>query len=99
MYLRKVNLLNHRVNIFIETDIFVMPVNLKITGRIICKWLKFHLKTVFLAATYSSILKKWTLDVNSEDIDYLNQFLPFTISTLFLELICENCQLTIFIQF
>ena len=99
MFLRCVNLLNHRVNIFIEADIFVMPANLKIQGRVISKWLKFHLKEIFMAASYSKHFKKWTLHVNPLDIDFLNQYLPFSISELFLELQCTNCQLTIFIRF
>ena len=99
MFLRKVNLLNHKVNIFIEANLFVMPANLKIIGRIISKWLKYHLKAAFQAATYSSVCKKWFLQVNSNDIDYLNQFLPFSISDLYLELHCVACQLHITVQF
>ena len=99
MFLRKVNLLNHMVTIHVESDIFVMPANLKVIGRRVCKWLKMYLKQVFAAATYSYNCKKWTLDVNANDIDFINQFLSFTIKNLFLELECANCQLTLFIYF
>ena len=82
MFLRTVSLFHRRINVFIVNDIFVMPSNLKITGRNICKWLKFNFADIVPTVKYCNDQGTWFVELDWNDINELNRHLPFHIYSL-----------------
>ena len=99
MYLRSVTLFKRKVKIMIDSDVFVMPANLRIIGRRICKWLKYHITNISHPAVFCNKNEKWSIDVNIDDITFLNNYLTFPIRSLFLEFHGVNSTLTLDVRF
>ena len=70
----------------IESDIFILPGNLRTMGRGILRWTRENLASIEKDAKYDQTRLSWSIQYNAAELIELNQQLDFEIDSLALYL-------------